>query len=415
MKRTFSHRTGRVLFLPHHFREPTDKGGLRSWHIVKQLERLTPVVVVVPGVDTLTGERSPRLSRFRPWASERRSEKVEIIRVNALRNDRTSKLRRGLYYLSFSALQFVRGVCLPGVRVVLTTSMPVSTMLLGWLIARIRGAPFVVDVRDLPTDLAIELGYFRDGFFSRMMLRLEYFAYRRAAQIVTVSQGMADLLVAGGVDANRVHVAPIGYDALEDEPRRPSALVEGLPLAGRFVVLYSGTMGYVVDVETMLEAARLTRDRADILYLLVGDGQRLEEYQQRSRRDGSHCLFTNRVPKFVVAEICRRADVCIYPLIDGKVIAALLGNKIFDYMGAGKPTIYTGPTGDVSRLIDAAGCGVCLPPGDSKALADAILELSADRGRCIRMGAAAHRFVMSGWTAPEATGRIAGLIHGLMS
>jgi len=206
----------RVLFLPHHFREPTDKGGLRSWHIVNQLERSGPVVVVVPGVDTLTGERSAALSRFRPWASERRSERVEIIRVNALRNDRTSKLRRGLYYVSFSLLQFVRGVFLPGVRVVMTTSMPVSTMLLGWLTARLRGASFIIDVRDLPTDLAIELGYFGNGFFSRLMRRLEYFSYRRADLIVTVSRGMADLLVAGGVDARSVHVAPIGYDALEE-------------------------------------------------------------------------------------------------------------------------------------------------------------------------------------------------------
>src|SRR6185503_15369339 len=43
----------RVLFLPHHFREPTDKGGLRSWHIVNALEKTGPVAVVVPGVDTL--------------------------------------------------------------------------------------------------------------------------------------------------------------------------------------------------------------------------------------------------------------------------------------------------------------------------------------------------------------------------
>src|SRR6185503_21126293 len=120
-------------------------------------------------------------------------------------------------------------------------------------------------------------------------------------------------------------------------------------------------MGYVVDVETMLEAARLTRDREDILYLFVGDGQRLTEYQGLSRRDGSQCVFTGRVPKYVVSEVCRRADVCVYPLINGKVIAALLGNKIFDYMGAGKTTIYTGPRGDVSRLIDAAGGGICLP------------------------------------------------------
>ena len=267
----------RVLFLPHHFREPTDKGGLRSWHIVNALEKTGPVAVVVPGVDTLTGERNPRLGRFHWWATESRGYNVEIIRVNALRNDRTSKLRRGLYYVSFSMLQFLRGAFLPGIGAVVTTSMPVSTMILGWLIARIRGAVFVIDVRDLPTDLALELGYFRRGAFSRLMRSLEYFAYRHADLIVTVSQGMADLLIADGVDEKRVHVAPIGYDALEDEVRPPSAFVDGLPVEGRFVVLYSGTMGFVVDVDTMLEAARLTRGRADILYLFVGDGQRLSE------------------------------------------------------------------------------------------------------------------------------------------
>jgi glycosyltransferase involved in cell wall biosynthesis len=403
----------RVLFLPHHFREPTDKGGLRSWHIVNQLEKAGPVVVVVPGVDTLTGERSRSLPRFSLWASERRGDNVEVIRVNATRNDRSSKLRRGLYYLSFSFLQFVRGLFLPGIRVVMTTSMPVSTMLLGWLTARVRGARFVIDVRDLPTDLAVELGYFKANLFSRLMLGLEYFAYRRADLIVTVSQGMADLLVAGGVDVRRVHVAPIGYDALEEAAGPPSDLVAELPLAGRFVVLYSGTMGYVVDVGTMLEAARLTRDRADILYLVVGDGQRLQEYRDRAARDGSHCHFTGRVPKLAVSEICRRADVCVYPLIEGKVIAALLGNKIFDYMGAGKATLYTGPAGDASRLIAAAGCGICLPPGDAAGLAEAILALAADPGRCARMGAAARAFVMQGWTAPQTTRKVAELVQSL--
>ena len=407
------HRPGRVLFLPHHFREPDDKGGLRSWHIVKQLERVCPVVVIVPGIDTLTGERHARLPRFRPWASERRGDGVEIVRVNALRNDRRSKLRRALYYLSFSSFQFLRGILSRRVRVVLTTSMPVSTMLLGWLIARLRGAAFVIDVRDLPADLAIELGYFRGGPVSRLLRRLEYFAYRRADRIVTVSRGMADMLVAAGVPEQGIRVAPIGYDALEDGPRSPSPLVEAIPFAGRFTVLYSGTMGYVVDVETMLESARLTRDRADILYLFVGDGQRLAEYQERSRRDGSHCHFTGRVAKSLVPEMCRRADVCVYPLVDGRVIAALLGNKIFDYMGAARPTIYVGPPGDVSRLIEAAGAGVCLPPGDAPALAATICALSADRERCARMGSAARRFVLDGLTAPQTTRAFADLVREL--
>jgi glycosyltransferase involved in cell wall biosynthesis len=101
-------------------------------------------------------------------------------------------------------------------------------------------------------------------------------------------------------------------------------------------------------------------------------------------------------------------------LIDGRVIAALLGNKIFDYMGAGRPTIYTGPPGDVSRLIETAGAGICLPPGDAAALASTIRALSEDCARCTRMGAAARRFVMDGLTAPQTTQVFSELIRDLV-
>ena len=52
----------RVLFIPHHFRQPKDQGGLRSWHIVNQLKEFTDVMVIVPGVDIM------RVAAARPAA-----------------------------------------------------------------------------------------------------------------------------------------------------------------------------------------------------------------------------------------------------------------------------------------------------------------------------------------------------------
>ncbi|NNF03270.1 MAG: glycosyltransferase, partial [Rhodothermales bacterium] len=175
-------------------------------------------------------------------------------------------------------------------------------------------------------------------------------------------------------------------------------------------VLYSGTMGYVVDVDTVLDAARIVRDQHDIAFLFVGDGQRLEEYRQRAQDDDSNCVFTGRVSKSSIAGICRRADVCVYPLVDGRIIATLLGNKIFDYMGAGKATIYTGPTGDVSRLIAEAKGGICLPPAAARLLAESILDLRGDPVACERMGDAARDYVMRGLTARDTTRQLAALI-----
>lgn len=262
----------------------------------------------------------------------------------------------------------------------------------------------VVDVRDLPTDLAIELGYFGNGFLSRWMRGIEYFVYRRADLIITVSQGMRRLLADGGIAAERIHVAPIGYDAIDAPAAANQAhrVLAAIPPEA-FVVLYSGTMGYVVDVMTILRAASLTREHRNVLYLFVGDGQRLEEYQAFSRAEGTNCLFVGRVSKASIGAICARAAVCVYPLIDGRVIATLLGNKIFDYLGAGRPTLYCGPPGDVSELIELAGCGICLAAGDAPALAAAILELQAHPERAAAMGRAGYHYVMQGLTARETT------------
>jgi glycosyltransferase involved in cell wall biosynthesis len=306
-RRSIDSRT-RVLFIPHHFRQPKDQGGLRSWHVVNQLKEFTDVTVLVPGVDTLSGRRHKRLG-WRFWITEDPDDRVRIIWVNALPNIRTSKLGRALYYLSFSALQYLRGIFMRRVDLVLTTSMPVSTMFLAWVTACRHRAPLVLDVRDLSTDLVIELGYFRDGLFARSLQRIEHFIFRRADRIVTVSSGMAEVLGSRLGSERNVHVCPIGFDALETSEPAEHGVWDHLPLEDRFVVLYSGTMGYVVDVNTMLEAARMTRDRNDILYLFVGDGQRREEYQQKSRDDQSNCLFIGRIPKQAIARVCERAQI----------------------------------------------------------------------------------------------------------
>ena len=95
-----------ILLNFNHFRTPKDLGGLRSWHIGSHLSKKGyRVTAVIPGVDTLTGEKKRSL-RGRIWSKETIND-VEVIWVNVLNNDRKSKLRRVLYYLSLSLLQTI--------------------------------------------------------------------------------------------------------------------------------------------------------------------------------------------------------------------------------------------------------------------------------------------------------------------
>jgi glycosyltransferase involved in cell wall biosynthesis len=49
-------------------------------------------------------------------------------------------------------------------------------------------------------------------------------------------------------------------------------------------------------------------------------------------------------------------------------------NKLFEYLGSGKPMLYSGG-GDIAQLIQEARCGLVTPPGDARAFADAAAYL----------------------------------------
>jgi glycosyltransferase involved in cell wall biosynthesis len=65
---------------------------------------------------------------------------------------------------------------------------------------------------------------------------------------------------------------------------------------------------------------------------------------------------------------------------------------VFDYMAAGRPVVLA-IDGVIRRVIEDAGAGVFVPPGDPAALAAAIRRLAANRSTCRAMGRSGRQFV----------------------
>ena len=60
---------------------------------------------------------------------------------------------------------------------------------MGWIVARVRGARFVLDIRDLWPAAAEALGELRKPALVRQAARLERFLYRHADRITAVTRG----------------------------------------------------------------------------------------------------------------------------------------------------------------------------------------------------------------------------------
>jgi glycosyltransferase involved in cell wall biosynthesis len=84
-------------------------------------------------------------------------------------------------------------------------------------------------------------------------------------------------------------------------------------------------------------------------------------------------------------------------------------NKVFDYMAAGKPVLLA-IDGAIRQVVEEAGCGVFVPPGDPIALADAIRFLAADPERAHRMGIKGKAYLQTKFDRQQIAERLLAVI-----
>jgi glycosyltransferase involved in cell wall biosynthesis len=79
------------------------------------------------------------------------------------------------------------------------------------------------------------------------------------------------------------------------------------------------------------------------------------------------------------------ANACLAILKPIPLYATVYPNKVFDYMAAGRAVILA-IDGVMREVIESAGAGIFVPPGDPAALAEAIRSLADDPTRTKAMG-----------------------------
>lgn len=273
--------------------------------------------------------------------------------------------------------------------VVFATSTPLPVGVPGYLASAMTGAPFVFEVRDLWPEAAIQMGAIkRHGLLGMVAKSLERFLYRRAAQIVALSPGMAAGVIAEGIAPQRVHMVPNSSDLdLFTPGPRDRKLVSKYGLAHKFVVGYAGAIGPSNAVEDNVpEAARILHERGrdDVVFLIAGDGKSMPVLTERIAQLDNVRLIGS-VPKSEIPVLTRTADILMVLFADKPILATNSPNKFFDGLASGKPMLVNS-NGWTREIVEDNECGIYFPAEDGVALADAIERLADDRALRKRMG-----------------------------
>ncbi len=308
---------------------------------------------------------------------------------------RVSALKRILHEATFVLTSTLRQLTLARPDVYVLVSPPLLLGAAGWLVGLIKGAPFVYHVQDMQPDAAVGLGMLRAGWFIRALYALESFAYRSAARVSGITQGMLVKFRRKGVPEKKLIYFPNAISLAEPEapPRRGEFRARnGLP-SDAFLAIYAGNLGVKQGADVLIEAAQRVRDPR-IRIAICGDGAQREVLAEQVRRLGlpNVTMLPLQQGRDYTA-LLADADVCFITQQSGSG-NSFFPSKLLGLLAQSKPVVTVAdPESELAEAAFAGGFGLNIPPGRPQEVAEVLDELAADPARLARYGAAGHVYV----------------------
>jgi glycosyltransferase involved in cell wall biosynthesis len=227
-------------------------------------------------------------------------------------------------------------------------------------------------------------------------------ALRRASRIVVAGARVAATSDPLRPFADKVTVVPFGIDVSRFDPaavpgERRRALRERL---GSPLVVAVGRCVHYKGFEILIDAAR----GLDATVVIIGDGPRLPALRRRAARLPRVHLPGLLGDEELIAHLAA-ADCFVLPSVNR---AESFGIATIEAQAMGLPAVVCDVGTSTVEAIEPGATGLVVPPGDPRALAEALRALLADPPRRKAMGRAARdrvlarhdaRALASRWTA----------------
>lgn len=314
--------------------------------------------------------------RWRTWDEVRG---VSVLRLPLYTDHSLSTIRRALHYASFAVSSATLGAWLTRkfqADVIFVYLPPLTNWLPIRVLKFLHKAPAMYWVTDLWPEALRAVGANLRPWIERAISRLDRAVNNQAALICLNSPGLKTRLQEKGVASEQLAVVTDWADEDLFFPVEPDAeLARKHGLAGKFNILYGGTLGPAQGLETVLEAAQSLADLPELQFVLVGDGEDAHRLRELACDRGvTNVRFLGRQPMTEMRRFFALADVLLTHLKPDPLFELQIPSKTMAYMACGRP-ILCGIAGAAAKVIEGSRAGLCSSPGDAKSMNTAVRNL----------------------------------------
>lgn len=366
----------KILIVTQHF--PPERGAVRRlFEFARFFVRQGHEVSVLTAMPNYPDGVVPPKYRGRLFYRED-LDGVKVFRSWVLPASNSNPGKRMIGFVTFLITALMNSLRLDAdFDVVLASTPPVNTPVIGWLISKLKRSRFVIEIRDLQPESSEDFGNLNRSLFTRVLKKAMHGLYRRADQIVAATDGIADYVKTLGIAEDKVTAIKSGYGA-EFATADHNGIRQKFGWEEKFLVLYSGTLGWAHTLETIIEAARKLTDQPDVQFVFVGDGEKRAALEGMVRDYGlRNVTFIGAQPLETIPYFLKTSDILVESLREVPITQGTFPAKLFEYMASGRPILFGAKDGEAIRELNDAGGALAFASDDVQKLRDLIVDVKS--------------------------------------
>ena len=260
---------------------------------------------------------------------------------------------------------------------------PPFTPFVGTVMKFLTGRKYSLIVWDLFPDALAGFGNISEkSILFRLWKHMNYTLFSKADVIITLGKQMADAIRRYG--RNKVNPVVIhnwaDNDAIRPVEKSKNNFAIRYNQQNKLTVIYSGNMGGTHDFDSILNAASLLKEHDNIGFLIIGEGPRKTEIEDKAALLQLH---NTRILPFqdatVFPEVVSTGDINVVTLERG-MEAVSVPSKTYSALAAGSVLLAISPrNSELENIIETYNCGKQFEPGDVQGIVNFILSLFNDR------------------------------------
>jgi len=253
-----------------------------------------------------------------------------------------------------------------------------------YLMAPFFRTAFSILVYDLYPDALLALGFTRKSILYRWWAEKNRVVFSKAHRVFTLVENMKSRILTYSPDAN-VNVIPNWSGFYDTNPIQKSEndFIKENGLSGKFIVQYSGNIGFTHNVEILIEVAEQLKDYNDIIFVIIGRGEKAKEIRNHIiNKELNNCIMLPFKRDEELFDSLCAADLAVVTLNE-KTPDISVPSKTYNIMTAGVPLMaIASPESAIGELVSKHKNGRAFNRNDINGMSSFIIELRNNPDLC---------------------------------